>query len=399
LHPKKRICHLRIPILLILLRRLKNIAAMKFIPEIALKTIMKYAIHSFIYIALLFSTSSFANSDAKAEGKSEKFNAGELIIDHISDSHEWHIAGDLVMPLPVIVYSSKKGLSVFSSSHLEHGEVYEGLALRENHVVAVNPDGKENEEATAALWDISITKNTATILFSVFLMCFVFISVAKSYSKRPDMAPKGLQSWVEPLIVFVRDDVAKPSIGEKKYARYMPYLLTIFFFILFCNLLGLIPFMPGGSNVTGNIAVTMTLAVFTFIITSVSGNKHYWKHIVAMPGVPGWVLFLLTPIEILGVFLRPFVLMIRLFANILAGHIIALSFFCLIFIFAEMNKGVGYSVSVVSIAFTVFMGFLELLVAFLQAYVFTLLSAIYFGAAVEEAHHPPHPDTEQQGLI
>ncbi len=360
---------------------------------------MKSIILSLLFATILSATSVFANEEAKEEGKAKKFDAGELIIDHISDAHEWHIAGDIAVPLPIIVYSSDKGLSMFSSSHLEHGEVYQGMALRENHIVAVNPDGKTNEEATAQLWDISITKNTATILFSVILMCFAFISVAKAYTKRPGMAPKGLQSWVEPLVLFVRDDIAIPSIGEKKYARYMPFLLTIFFFILICNLLGLIPFLPGGSNVTGNIAVAMTLAVFTFIITVISGNKHYWRHIIAMPGVPAWVLFLLTPIEILGVFLRPFVLMIRLFANILAGHIIALSFFCLIFIFAEMNKGVGYSVSVVSVAFTVFMGMLELLVAFLQAYVFTLLSAIYFGAAVEEAHHPPHPDTEQQGLI
>ena len=360
---------------------------------------IKSLIFTLIFSVLLLSNPLFATNEGKEEGKSEKFNAGELIIDHISDSHEWHIAGDLVVPLPIIVYSSGKGLSIFSSSNLEHGQIYEGLAIKENHIVAVNPNGKENEEATAGLWDLSITKNTATILFCAFLMCLVFISVAKAYTKRPGMAPKGLQSWVEPLVLFVRDDIAIPSIGEKKYSKYMPYLLSIFFFILICNLLGLIPFLPGGSNVTGNIAVTMTLALFTFIITVISGNKHYWRHIIAMPGVPAWVLFLLTPIEILGVFLRPFVLMIRLFANILAGHIIALSFFCLIFIFAEMNKGVGYSVSVVSIAFTVFMGMLELLVAFLQAYVFTLLSAIYFGAAIEEAHHPPHADTEQQGLV
>jgi F-type H+-transporting ATPase subunit a len=192
----------------------------------------------------------------------------------------------------------------------------------------------------------------------------------------------------------VRDDVAKVSIGEKKYMKYMPFLLTVFFFIWIGNMLGLIPFFPGGANLTGNIAVTMTLAVITFVITMASSKKYYWEHVLWMPGVPVLVkVLILTPIEILGVFLKPFVLMIRLFANILAGHIVALSFFSLIFIFGEMNAGVGYGVSIFSWAFTVFMFMLELLVAFLQAYVFTLLSAIYFGAALEEHHnheHPPH---------
>jgi F-type H+-transporting ATPase subunit a len=167
----------------------------------------------------------------------------------------------------------------------------------------------------------------------------------------------------------------------------MPYLLTVFFFIWINNLLGLIPIMPGGANLTGNVAVTLTLAVITFIITTVNANGHYWRHVFAMPGVPVGVLILLTPIEILGVFLRPFVLMVRLFANITAGHIIALSFFSLIFIFGEMNTGAGLGFSLFSTAFTVFMMVMELLVAFLQAYVFTLLSAVYFGAAVEEGHH------------
>jgi F-type H+-transporting ATPase subunit a len=178
----------------------------------------------------------------------------------------------------------------------------------------------------------------------------------------------------------------------------MPFLLTVFFFILFLNLLGLIPIAPGGANVTGNLAITMSLALLTFVIILFSANKNYWLHVFAMPGVPVWVLFLLTPIEILGVFLRPFVLMIRLFANMLAGHIIALSFFSLIFIFGAMNMWIGYSVSPVSILFTVFMALLELLVAFLQAYVFTLLSAIYFGAAVEEHanhEHPPHAEANE----
>ena len=203
------------------------------------------------------------------------------------------------------------------------------------------------------------------------------------------MAPKGLQSFMEPIILFIRDDVAKNSIGPK-YEKFMPYLLTVFFFIFINNLLGLVPFFPGGSNLTGNIAVCAVLAGITLLITLIVGNKHYWQHIFAMPGVPLPVLIILTPIELIGVVLRPFVLMIRLFANITAGHIIALAFFSLIFIFGELSTGAGFGVAIVSVLFTVFMGMLELLVAFLQAYVFTLLSAIYFGSAVEEAHHEDH---------
>ena len=250
-----------------------------------------------------------------------------------------------------------------------------------------------NEEITAATYDFSITKNVLSILVTITIMMLVFLSVAKAYTKRKGLAPTGLQNAMEAIILFMRDDVIKAGIGEKKFEKYVPYLLTLFFFIWINNLLGLIPIFPGGANVTGNISVALVLATLTFIITTISGNKNYWQHIFAMPGVPKGVLVLLTPIEILGVFLRPFVLMIRLFANIAAGHIIALSFFCLIFIFGQetlYGAGGGLGVSPLSIVFTVFMGFLELLVAFLQAYVFTLLSSIYIGAAVEEHHHDDH---------
>ena len=262
------------------------------------------------------------------------------------------------------------------------------------HLTATGWKNKTSLQKTEVNFTIlSITKNVASLLVVIALMLIVFISIARRYSRNKNSAPKGLQSWLEPIIIFIRDEIAISSIGKKRYAKYMPFLLTVFFFILISNLMGLIPLAPGGANLTGNIAVAMSLALITFIITLISANKNYWRHVFAMPGVPVWVLFLLTPIEILGVFLRPFVLMIRLFANIMAGHIIILSFFSLIFIFGEMNPWVGMSVSVVSIAFTVFMSMLELLVAFLQAYVFTLLSAIYFGAAVEEHHeheHEPH---------
>ncbi len=328
-------------------------------------------------------------SEGSAHADDEKFNAGNLILEHIGDAHSWHILDwnghPVSVPLPVILYHEDKGLTVFLSSRFGHGEkAYNGYRLDHNHVIAVKEDGNIDEGATAKIWDFSITKNTAAMFFSMILMLWIFISAARTYIRNKDNPPKGMQSLLEPVIIFVRDDIARSSIGDKRYKIYMPFLLTLFFFILLNNLLGLVPVIPGGTNLTGNIAITMTMAVFTFIITTFSGNMNYWRHIIAMPGVPKGILFILTPIEIMGMLLKPFVLMIRLFANITAGHIIALSFFSLIFIFGELNAGVGYGVSILSLAFAVFMFMLELLVAFIQAYVFTLLSAMYFGMAVEE---------------
>lgn len=338
------------------------------------------------------SSSETGTPTQTAQGhEAKKFDAGHMIIEHVADNHQWHLWGHTAIALPVIV-KTDKGTEVFSSSHFGHeGEaVYKGenynYTLKEGNIVIVDDNGLENEEATATLWDLSITKNVVAMFISMLLLVWMFLSVAKAYKRNQGKAPKGLQSFVEPLILFVRDDVAKPSIGDKRYARFMPFLLTVFFFIWINNLLGLIPFFPGGANVTGSISIALVLAAFTLAITFFVANKHYWQHVFAMPGVPIPVLIILTPIEILGLFLRPFVLMIRLFANITAGHIIALAFFSLIFIFGEMNAGLGLGVSVLSLVFTVFMGALELLVAFLQAYVFTLLSAIYFGAAVDEGH-------------
>ncbi len=351
------------------------------------------------FVFVLFAGNITSHASPSEEGA--RFDPGKMITEHISDAHDWHLWGEgdksVSIPLPVIVYSSDFGWKVFMSSAFHHGhDVHEGLALKKGKLVAVNEmEGKAdkatlNEEKTAALWDISITKNVVSLFVSILVLMFIFLSVAKSYHARPGQAPRGLQGLIEPLVIFVRDDIAKSSIGEKKYMKFLPFLLTAFFFIWLNNLLGLVPVFPGGANLTGSISITLTLAAITFIIVLLNGNKHYWHHIFAMPGVPKWVLILLTPIEILGVFLRPFVLMIRLFANITAGHIIALSFFSLIFIFGEMGAGAGFGAAIFSIAFTVFMTCLELLVAFLQAYVFTLLSAIYIGAAVEEAHHDSH---------
>ena len=358
----------------------------------AINTRLKYTLTA---VLLAVFTSFTISAKAEETGKPAKFDAGKMIIEHITDSHEWHVLGEgehtVAIPLPVILYTGA-GLEVFMSSNFNHGETaytgkYNTYKLNEkSQVMVVDAAGKEDEAATAKVYDFSITKNVASMFVSVLLLLYVFLSVGAAYKRNPNTAPKGMQSLFEPIIVFIRDDVAKSSIGAKKYEKFMPYLLTVFFFILFNNLLGIIPVFPGGANLTGNISVTMVLALLTFVIILLNGNKHYWGHILAMPGVPGWVLFILTPIEILGVFIRPFVLMVRLFANMSAGHIIALSLFSLIFIFGEMSAGIGWGVSVMSVAFALFMGLLELLVAFIQAYVFTLLSAIYFGAAVEEAN-------------
>ena len=338
--------------------------------------------------------------EAKETAKHEKFDAGEFIFDHIGDSHYWHIVTwkekDVAVPLPVILYSSNQGLNVFMSGKFHHGHSsYKNFRLMlegdyKGKIVELNNEGEILENLPL---DLSITKNVVAIFFSLALMLWVFLSVAKTYTRRKDQAPKGLQNFIEPVIIFIRDEVARPSIGEKKYERYLPYLLMVFFFILLNNLLGLIPIIPGGANVTGNITITMFLALCTFLITNISAGKDYWKHIVNTPGVPWWLkipLPIMPFVEFLGVLTKPFALMIRLFANITAGHIIALAFFSLIFFFAEMNVAVSYGVSVVTLAFTIFMTTLELLVAFVQAFVFTLLSAVFIGMAIEE-----HPHAEE----
>ncbi|MEI6348771.1 MAG: F0F1 ATP synthase subunit A [Bacteroidota bacterium] len=356
---------------------------------------MNIKISKAFLLITLFLISTHIKASSSEAGK--KFNAGEMIIEHVIDQHEWHIAkiGDthVTVPLPIIFFDNGK-LEVFMSSKFHHGtEAYNGYKIcdevgpHKGKIVKLKADGTIDE--SASIIDLSITKNVFALLFGMILITFIMISVARSYTKRRGLAPKGLQSFIEPLILFVRDDIAKPAIG-KHYAKYLPFLLTIFFFILINNLLGLIPFFPGGANVTGNLAVTGVLALFTFFITAFSGNKNYWQHIFNAPGVPWWLKLpipLMPVVELVGIFTKPFVLMVRLFANITAGHIIALGFVSLIFIFGERSIVTGYSVSVVSVAFYIFMGLLELLVAFIQAYVFTLLSSIYFGMAIEEHHH------------
>jgi F-type H+-transporting ATPase subunit a len=391
---------------------MKSLVALSIEKVLSLKTLVLIVFLACANAVCLASTESEHHADAsghatevshEANGHiTEKFNPGKTIIEHVVDAHDWHIAGEgensITIPLPIIIYSAQRGLDMFMSSSFHHGhQTYKGYMLQGNKVVAVNEmeatdahHASVDHALTASLLDLSLTKNAFSIMISCLFMVLLFVSVANAYGKRAGQAPKGLQSLIEPLIIFVRDDIAKTNIGEKHYKRFLPFLLSVFFFIWLNNLLGLVPIFPGGTNITGNISVTLTLAVLVFIITSINGTKDYWMHVFAMPGVPKGVLLILTPIEILSVFLKPFVLMVRLFANITAGHIIALSFFSLIFIFGEMSAVGGYGVSVFSIAFTIFMGALELLVAFLQAYVFTLLTSLYFGAALESHDHHAH---------
>jgi F-type H+-transporting ATPase subunit a len=334
-----------------------------------------------IFIALLgFGLSAYANPQPEEE---KEFNANETIFHHLSNSHEWHLFSigetHVSIPLPVILYTPN-GLDIFLSSEFHHGKVTEeGIVLeRGKNTYIIEHDHIKlagNEEA--AVYDFSITKNVASMLLSVVLLFLIFGKVAKSYQTDKPQAPKGLAGLIEPLILFVRDEIAIPAIGKDKYERFMPYLLTVFFYIWINNLLGL---LPGAANLTGNITITATLAGFTLVMILFNGNKTYWGHIFAPP-VPAWLYPIMVPIEIVGIFTKPFALTIRLFANITAGHIVILSLLSLIFIFKS------FAVAPISIGFALFINGLELLVAFIQAFVFTLLSALFIGQAVEEHHH------------
>ena len=331
----------------------------------------------------------------------EKFDAGELIFDHILDSYDWHICTwkgkHVSVYLPIIVFSEGE-LYCFSSRHFHHEHQYHTKNKHGDDVVFEIPsEGRYEGKVVRVMddgtqirpFDISITKTVCGLLISCTLLVIVFLLVAKGYRKREERAPEGIQALMEPLIIYVRDDIAKPNIG-KDYEKYLPYLLTVFFFIFFNNLMGLIPFFPFGANVTGNIAVTAVLALFTFFITNLTGKKHYYEDIFNTPGVPWWLKFplpLMPVIEVVGCFIKPVVLAIRLFANITAGHIVLLGFICMIFIVGEMSAMAGAGMSVLSVILAIFADCLEVLVAYIQAYVFTLLSAIYFGMAAKEAHH------------
>ena len=316
------------------------------------------------------------------QDKTEKYNPVPSIMHHIADSHEWHLSGEgeksMTIPLPVILYTDGN-LDVFMSSLFHHGltEVKKG-----NRIYYMDSHGHIKEKTNKKIVDFSITKNVASMIISMILLILVLATVAKKY-KNPYKKPEGTQGFLEPLILFVQNDIIKDNIGSK-HQRYLPFLLTVFFFILINNLMGL---LPGAANVTGNIAVTFVLSVFTFIITTISGNKNYWGHIFSPPGVPLVLMPIMVPIEIIGIFTKPFALMIRLFANITAGHIIILSLISLIFIAqSTMGNGGAFSVAPISVLFVLFIYCIELLVAFLQAYIFTLLSAVFIGLAVHDEH-------------
>lgn len=329
------------------------------------------------------------SAHGEKHGEEEKFDPSEIIFEHIADSHSFHIIGNTAVPLPIILYTDK-GLEVFSSAHFEHGHAdytgkYYTYRLVKDKVNIVGENGVLLPAASvvklhSTLIDFSITRNVVSMWLSIIVLIFIFFGVSSAYKKREGKAPKGLQSFMEPIILFVRDDIARPNIGYK-YQRFMPLLLTIFFFIWINNLIGLVPFFPGGSNLTGNIAVTFTLSILILLMVNLNGNKHYWAHIFVPHSVPKYLWPLWWVIELAGIISRPFALMIRLFANITAGHIIVLSLISLIFIFKSM------AIAPVSVAFVIFMDVLELLVAALQAFVFTLLAALFIGSAVEEAHH------------
>ncbi len=343
-------------------------------------------------IFLLSFSSAFAkNSEEKkdsiANGE-EEFKTSEFILGHIADSHEWHIlttpgGKSVAIYLPVIIYSHYTGLHVFSSRKLAHGHKHDGFYIaeegeQEGRIIESGHTDVEGIEYMPL--DFSITKNVTAMITAALIGLLIFISLARSYQKTGISEPRGLQSFLEPLILFVKDDIVRPNLGDAKSDKYLPYMLTVFFFILINNLLGMIPFFPFGANVTGNIAVTLILAFFTFLITQFSGNRNYWRHIFATPGVPLWLLPIMIVVEIIGMISKPFALMVRLFANITAGHIIILSLISLIFIFKTIW------IAPASIGFVLFMDCLELLVAFLQAYVFTLLSSLFIGLAIEEHH-------------
>ncbi len=336
-----------------------------------------------VIVAAMAGLSCFAQESADGTASGPGFNIQEVIFGHTNDSYEWHITniGDkaISIPLPVIVKSST-GWHVFSSKRLEDGAEYEGLHISEaGKVVETNAAGEEIRP-----FDISITKDVLAMMISSAILLWLILGTSKWY-KTHDVtkeAPKGLAAVMEPVIDMIDTGVVKDAIGED-YAKFSPYLCTAFFWILINNLLGIVPFFPGGANVTGNIAVTCVLGLCTFFAINLFGTKHYFKDIF-WPDVPWWLKFpvpLMPIIEIFSAFMKPITLMIRLFANMLAGHIIAISLVCIIFMFAKYNAVMFGSMTFVSLLFGVFMDLLEVLVAFLQAYVFTMLSAVFIGLA------------------
>ncbi len=341
-----------------------------------------------------------------AEHKEEKkgFDAAKVIFGHVLNGHEFHFMdiGDkpVTIPLPVILYSPQRGFTSFMSSKFEHGhhdhQQYRMLTEHSIHEMGLDEkkfsegdiigvDATGNLDASVKIYDLSLTRNVVQMLLALIVFVWVMLRIAKRYKSGVGVtsAPKGSQSLMEPVIEFVRDEVAKPNLG-RKYEKYLPYLLTLFFFILINNIFGLI---PGSANVTGNIAFTLVLGVISFVVILFSSNKHYWGHIFNPPGVPLGVKFILVPVEFLSVFIKPFALIIRLFANMVAGHIIIICLISLIFIFGQLNVFAGWGASPLAVGFTIFIYFIEVLVAFIQAFIFAMLTAVFIGQALEGEHH------------
>jgi F-type H+-transporting ATPase subunit a len=327
-----------------------------------------------------------------------KFSAADVIFGHVLNGHEFHFFG-VSVPLPVILYSPERGVTAFMSSEFHHGEhPHNGYAILTKESIAergldpkkYNPedivavDAAGNYDPSVSVYDFSLTRNVVQMLLALIIFVWIMLRIAKRYKSGVGVtsAPKGSQSLMEPVITFVRDEVAKPNLG-RKYEKYLPYLLTVFFFILINNIFGLI---PGSANVTGNIAFTVVLGLISFIVILASSNSHYWGHIFNPPGVPLGVKFILVPVEFLSVFIKPFALIIRLFANMVAGHIIIICLISLIFIFGELAPAAGWGASPLAIGFTIFIYFIEVLVAFLQAFIFTMLTAVFIGQAFEGGH-------------
>ena len=374
------------------------------------------------------------------EHHDEVFDPATVAFHHIGDANVFHVFGDLFVPLPCILYAPEQGLSFFISSKFgeldSHGtskKAVDRYVLVDGSVMRVSKpdfplgtvdiecvnhsttqkDGKEVDQfevvyqgqcypldkrstldggilggGITSFYDFSITKNVFTMILAFVLLFWLFRQAVKGYEQRRGQAPKGIQSFLEPIFVFIRDEVAIPFLGEK-HEKYLPFLMSIFFFILGLNLIGQIPIFPGSGNVTGNLAVTMALALVTFFITNLSGNRHYWEHTLWMPGVPAFVKLILTPVEVMGLFIKPLTLMLRLFANITGGHIILVIFVGLIFIFGKSGESLSGGIvgTLMAVPLTMFMMALELLVALVQAFVFCILSASYISAAIEEPHH------------
>lgn len=380
------------------------------------RSMKSFSVTAFSVFSMFFFLPAFAKEGGGENGSEKKaaFNTNEVIFGHILDAHEFHFF-DLThkdgsvtpvgIPLPVILYSPQRGFDFFMSSKFHHGEhdhagyrllnaenleklKEQGYDLKKEglsagKIIAVDENG--NWDKAVKFYDISLSRNVVQMIIALALLVWVMISIARRYQKGEGVntAPKGMQSLLEPIIVFVRDDIVKPNLGDK-WEKYLPYILTLFFFILINNIFGLI---PGTANVTGNIAFTLVLAVIAFIVLLLSSKKPYWTHILNPPGVPLPIKFILVPVEIMSLIVKPTALTIRLFANMVAGHIIIICLISLIFIFSAMNKAIGIGTSPLAVGFTVFIYFIEILVAFLQAYIFAMLTAVFVGETYAGEHH------------